>query len=62
MDNNLKRYLGMAAGGLLGNTLYGIGQYLITGYTDIEHLIIYTVIWLIGGSIGVRIAIKLFDL
>lgn len=62
MDKNTKRYLGMAAGGLLGASLYGIGQYLITGHTDIEHLIQFTIIWLIGGSIGVRIAIKLFDL
>jgi predicted lipid-binding transport protein (Tim44 family) len=62
MPKNLKRFLSIAAGGLLGATLYGIGQHLITGYTDIEHLIRFTVIWLIGGSIGFLIAIKMLDL
>jgi len=49
----------MALGGLLGMTLYGIGQYLITGHTDIEHLITFTITWLIGVFIGFLIAIKM---
>lgn len=58
-NNKLKRFLFIALGGLLGATLYGIGQYLITGHTDIEHLITFTITWLIGGSIGYLIAIKM---
>ena len=57
--NNMKRFLFMALGGLLGMTLYGIGQYLITGHTDIEHLITFTITWLIGVFIGFLIAIKM---
>jgi hypothetical protein len=62
MPKNLKRFLSIAAGGVLGATLYGIGQYLITGYTDIAHLIRFTVTWLTGGSIGFLIGIKMLDL
>lgn len=61
-NNNLKRFLFMALGGLLGIVLYGIGKYLITGHTDIEHLITFFIIWLIGGAIGFLIAIKMFEL
>jgi heme O synthase-like polyprenyltransferase len=43
MHKILRRFLNIAAGGLSGVTLFGIGQYLITGYTDIEHLIRFTV-------------------
>lgn len=39
MPNNLKRFLALVAGGLLGVALYGIGRYLITGYIDIEPLL-----------------------
>jgi integral membrane sensor domain MASE1 len=60
--NNIKRFLFIALGGLVGVTLYGIGQYLITGHTDIEHLATFTVTWLIGGSIGYLIALKMLDL
>lgn len=49
MHKNIKRFLSMAGGGLLGVTLYGIGQHSITGYTDIEPLIRFTAFWLIGG-------------
>jgi integral membrane sensor domain MASE1 len=62
LNNNLKRFLFVALGGLLGTVLYGIGKYLITGHTDIEHLITFFIIWLIGGAIGFLIAIKMFDL
>ncbi|WP_041427537.1 hypothetical protein [Syntrophomonas wolfei] len=61
-NNNLKRFLFMALGGLLGIVLYGIGKYLIAGHTDIEHLITFFIIWLIGGAIGFLIAIKMFEL
>ena len=61
-NNNLKRFLFMALGGLLGIVLYGIGKYLIAGHTDIEHLITFFIIWLIGGAIGFLIAIKMLDL
>ncbi len=61
-SNNLKRFLFIALGGLLGIVLYGIGKYLITGHIDIEHLITFFIIWLIGGAIGFLIAIKMFDL
>ncbi len=60
--NNLKSFLFIALGGLLGIVLYGIGKYLITGHIDIEHLITYFIIWLIGGAIGYLIVIKMFDL
>lgn len=62
MHKNIKRFLGMAAGGLLGVTLSGSGQYLITGYTDVEYWIRFMVFWLIGGSIGFLIARKMLDL
>lgn len=52
----------MALGGLLGIVLYGIGKYLIAGHIDIEHLITFFIIWLIGGAIGFLIGIKMFDL
>ena len=61
-NNNLKRFLFMALGGLLGIVLYGIGKYLIAGHTDIEHLITFFITWLIGGAIGFLIAIKMLDL
>jgi len=61
-NNNLKRFLFMALGGLLGIVLYGIGKYLIAGHIDIEHLITFFIIWLIGGAIGFLIGIKMFDL
>jgi predicted lipid-binding transport protein (Tim44 family) len=61
-NNNLKRFLSIASGGLLGSVLYGIGKYLITGHTDIEHLITFFITWLIGGAIGFLIAIKMLDL
>ncbi|MDD4591344.1 MAG: hypothetical protein PHG06_13095 [Parabacteroides sp.] len=61
-NNNLKRFSLIALGGLLGTVLYGIGKYLITGHTDIEHLITFFIIWLIGGAIGFLITIKMFDL
>ena len=43
MHKNIKRFLSMAAGGLLGVTLSGSGQYLITGYTDVEYWIRFMV-------------------
>lgn len=61
-SNNLKRFIFMALGGLLGMVLYGTGKYLITGYIDIEHLISFFIIWLIGGAIGLLIVIKIFKL
>ena len=61
-NNNLKKFLFTAIGGLLGIVLYGIGKYLITGHTDIEHLITFFITWLIGGAIGFLIVIKMLDL
>ena len=61
-NNNLKRFLLIALGGLLGIVLYGIGKYLITGHTDIEHLTTFFITWLIGGAIGFLIVIKMLDL
>ncbi|HBQ87411.1 MAG TPA: hypothetical protein DER33_01800 [Syntrophomonas sp.] len=62
MSNNLKRFLYIALGGLIGASLYGIGQYLITGHTDIEYQVTFTITWLIGGAIGYLILIKMIDL
>jgi hypothetical protein len=43
MHKNLKRFLSMAAGGLLGVTVLGMGQYLLTGYTNVEYWVRFTV-------------------
>jgi len=61
-NNNLKRFLSVALGGLLGMVLYGMGKYLIAGHIDIEHLITFFSIWLVGGAVGFLIAIKMLDL
>ncbi len=60
-NNRLKLFLFMAFGGLLGVTLHGIGQYLIIGHIDIEHLTTFTITWLIGGLIGYLIGLKMLD-
>lgn len=60
-NNKWKSFLFYAFGGLLGVTLYGTGQFLITGHTDIEHLITFAITWLIGGSIGYLIVTKMLD-
>lgn len=60
-NNKRKSFLFYTFGGLLGVTLYGTGQFLITGHTDIGHLITFSITWLIGGSIGYLVAIKMLD-
>jgi TRAP-type mannitol/chloroaromatic compound transport system permease large subunit len=52
MGNDFKKLLGMASGILLGAILYGIGKYLVTGHTDVGHLINNSIACLIGGLIG----------
>jgi hypothetical protein len=60
LNNNLKKFLFMALGYLLGIVLYGIGKYLFTGHIDIKHLITIFIFLLIGGAIGFFIK-NMFD-
>lgn len=60
-NNHLKSFLSMALGGVIVAILYGLGQYLIKGHTDILHLFKFTITFLAGGSIGYIIAVKMMN-
>lgn len=59
LSTNFKRFSVMAASGFLAATLYEIGHYIITGQTDIFHALRFTIHFIVGGSIGLWIAIKM---
>ena len=58
LNANFKRFSAWVLSGILAATLYEIGHYIVTGQTDIVHTLRFTINYIVGGSIGLWIAIK----
>ncbi len=59
LSANFKRFLVMILSGIFAAALYEIGHYIVTGQTDIIHTLRFSMNFIVGGSIGLWIAIKM---